>query len=167
MGRDVGQRRRLLAAVLVGVLSLVPLSQRAYAGWTYDACDIDVKYWCYAVYYTTFSGGVTVENRYYWGGLGNGGAVWWRRWITQDWHYDFSSWYFLQGWAPGDIHTSPGTESVFGSRSIANEGVVRMQLRFKSTGQGIEWCDGYVDWHLSDGGYYYMQGPYGCLTPIY
>lgn len=42
-----------------------------------------------------------------------------------------------------------------------------MQDRFKSTAQGIEYCDGYIDRHITDSGYCWSQGPYGRLTPIY
>lgn len=46
---------RLLVAVAIAILvlttSVVPLSRPASAGWTPDKCDIEVKYWCYAVFY--------------------------------------------------------------------------------------------------------------------
>lgn len=158
--------RSALVAVLVVTLSALPLARPAYAGWTADKCDPGVKYWCYSVFYYTYSGGVELSIREHWGSFGDGGAVWWKRWITQDWRYS-GSWTFLGGWAPSAAQYTTGFNNVSSSRSVANEAVVRMQNRFKSTGQGIEWCDGYVDWHVSDTGNYWSQGPYGCLTPIY
>lgn len=160
---------RLLVALLVVVVSVAPLSRPvSAAGWTPDKCDIDVKYWCYAVFYYTYSGGVEVWDRYYWGSLGNGGAQWWKRHITQDWRNNSGSWTFLQGWAPGSEHYSTGTETVYYQRSIANEGVVRMQNQFKAAGTNNIFCDGYVDWHLSDTGYYWsMSSSPTCLAPAY
>lgn len=55
---------------MVVVLLVAPLSRPASAVWTPDKCDIEGKYWCYAVYYYTYPGGVQLSNRYYWGGLG-------------------------------------------------------------------------------------------------
>jgi hypothetical protein len=156
---------RVTASLLLAVLSLVPSSQLAIASTTtYTACDSVPKYWCYSVNYDTYTGGATINARYFQGGLG-GSANWWKRWVTQDWRDNLGSWTFMGSWASSGPHYVWESDTIFYARSIDNEAVARMQNQFQDSSDGHLWCDGYVDWHLSDGGYYYMQGSFGCLTP--
>lgn len=167
-----GAGYRVLVVLLVAVVSIVPLSRSANAWQTATVCDPNAppKYWCYTAFADTIIGGVTITSRLYEGKLGDGGATWWKRYITQDWHLDVGSgsWTFLGSWAPGAQHTNTAWESetVQVTRDVNNEAVVRMQNQFQATGTGNIFCDGYVDFHLSDTGSYWSQGPYGCLTPI-
>lgn len=70
---------------------------------------------------------------------------------------------------PGSNHYNAAWEvdSVASSRSIDNDAVVRLQNRYQASGTGNIYCDGYIDWHITDSGSYWSQGPYGCLTPVY
>lgn len=43
-----------------------------------------------------------------------------------------------------------------------------MQNQFRATFTNNIFCDPYIDWHLSDTGYYWSEGPTNvCLTPVY
>lgn len=161
----------LLVTILVVVLTAVPLGRPAYAVWTPNKCDLDNKYWCFATSYEPISGGVTLNIRYMLGSR-NGGYQWWQRYITQDWRFDYSFFYFLGGWAPGAEHYNPApweSDHIYYSRSLADEGIFRGQYRGRSNVSPYPLlCDGYIDWHVYNApGHYWQQGPYGCLTPQY
>ncbi len=51
-------------------------------------------------------------------------------------------------------------------RLLPRLGCGQKTAKFQATVTGNIFCDGYVDFHLSDTGSYWSQGPFGCLNPI-
>lgn len=138
-------------------------------------CDSDHKYYCNDVlYFHTCCDTIEVDSRWHEGGVDRG-AIWWQRWITQDWRYDqpTNTWYFQAGWAPGvQRYNVPldTWEYVGATRTYGNQAIVRLQNQYHECvgGDCYEWCSLYIDFNLSLATYHQGSGGrYGCLTPVY
>jgi hypothetical protein len=156
----------ILVALLVVVVSALPLSRPADAGWTPDYCDGGNKYWCYSVYYVTISGGVEIQTRWM-NGARDGGYDWWLRHTVQDWRFDGSTWYFLESWGESSTHYNVNpweSEATTYWVDVANEGIVRQQYKGEINVSPFPvQCDQYVDWHLTTSGATPALGMYTCL----